>query len=70
VKKSKEKDETMPYEKCVEYKGKIYCWNPETKKINKIAVEDVDIEKCPLEVLSGLMTILGGTVEKISRKEG
>ena len=54
----------MPYEKCVEFKGKIYCLNPETKKINKIAVEDVEIEKCPPEVLSSLMSILSETAKR------
>jgi hypothetical protein len=53
----------MPYEKCFEFRGKLYCWNTMTKKIN--IIENVDIDKCPEEVITGIMTVLGETVEKL-----
>jgi hypothetical protein len=48
----------MPLEKCVEYKGKIYCWNPATKKICKVVMEDMKTENCPPEVIDKIMAIL------------
>jgi len=54
----------MPLKNYVVHNDEIYCWNSETEKINKIAIEEVDIENCPPEVLRGLMSILGETAEK------
>jgi hypothetical protein len=45
-------------------KGKKYCWNPLTKKVKKITVEDIDIKKCPDDVITALMSILSESEKK------
>ena len=55
----------MPnFEKCVKHEGKTYCWNPETKKVSRIAVEDIDFDKCPEKVLADLMSLLDSSGNK------
>jgi len=46
------------FEKCFDFKGKKYCWNHLTKKVNKIAVEELDVDECPAEVIVGLMSFI------------
>ena len=44
--------------KCVEYKGKLYCYNPKTQKIDEYKITSFDVEKCPAEPLRMLMSYL------------
>jgi hypothetical protein len=50
----------MPVDKkkCVEYKDKLYCYNPATGKIDEYKITSFDIEKCPIEPLRMLMSYL------------
>jgi hypothetical protein len=54
----------MPYEKCVEYEGKIYCWNSTTKKFCRVVLEDIKTENCPPEVIERIVSILSEEVER------
>ena len=54
----------MPYEKCVEYKGKIYCWNSETKKFCRVIMEDIKTENCPAEVIDKIVAMLSESAER------
>ena len=45
----------MPWEKCVKYKGKTYCWNPETRTIEEIIVRTLKTSECPEEVIYRLL---------------
>jgi uncharacterized protein YuzB (UPF0349 family) len=54
----------LPLDKCVEYNGKIYCWNSATNKFCKVVMKDIKTENCPTEVIDKIITMLSETVEK------
>ena len=58
----------MGFEKCIKYKGKIYCWNSETEQIEEISTKPVSICDCPEIVVLGLMRLIGRELKE--KQEG
>lgn len=56
----------MELEKCINYNGKKYCWNSETKEINEITVtyKVIDPANCPSGVIKDLLALLDMGTEK------
>jgi hypothetical protein len=55
----------MPYEKCVKYNGKTYCWNSETEQIEEISTKTVSISDCPEVVVFDLLRLIGRELKEI-----
>jgi hypothetical protein len=49
----------MPYEKCVRYNGKTYCWNFDKEQFEEIISKPIDIEDCPEIVIYDLLRLIG-----------
>jgi hypothetical protein len=45
----------MPYEKCVRYFGRRFCWNSETEQIEEIIIKPTNIHDCPEDVVLNLL---------------
>ena len=52
----------MPLEKCINYNGKLYCWDSKAKEINEITVKVIEFDSCPMKVIKELMALLDGEV--------
>ena len=54
----------MGLENCVEYKGNLYCWNPETESLCMVIVKDIKTENCPPEAIKKIMCKMSETAQK------
>jgi hypothetical protein len=52
----------MPFDekKSVNRNGKVYYWNKEKKKIIEANLKEIEIQNCPTDVLSDLLSLIEG----------
>ena len=43
---------------CVKYKGKSYCWNPETDQIEEVSTKPVGFGDCTIDITRGFIRAL------------
>ena len=50
----------MPYDekKSINRNGKIYYWNNEKKKVIEASINEYDIQNCPVDVISDLLSLI------------
>lgn len=58
----------MPIKDCVRKGDKLYCWNNETNQIDIYTRKSMPVEKCPHEILSELMHLLGQKLEEVNKQ--
>jgi hypothetical protein len=42
-------------ERCITYKGRMYCWNRATQKIAVVDIKDLDFKDCPERVIQTII---------------
>ena len=50
----------MPFDKnkSITKNGKIYYWNNEKKKVIEASLKEYDVNKCPDDILSALLSLI------------